>query len=285
MVDENLSKDTGIGLRERFSALARLPGFPEIPLVIRQALEALRNPDVSFEQLGDVINRDPGLATYLSRVVNSPLFKREDSEDITMVGEALTATDLSQIRSLLLTYGVGFLYRSVTDIVARDYLWHHALCVAVLSSIVARETGLTEPERSFDCGLVHDTGKILLFLADSKAFKANLKIHRDAEAVAEEEFKLFGLSHIEAGHFLLADLGLDNEMKEVVRFHHNPEYGPANNKMIMVTALANQLSYRLDEPTHKSLLRFLLRLNLTKAQLEKMALAGKEQFKQYLELF
>lgn len=285
MVEQQTSIDNTAGLKERLYALRQLPNFPEIPPVIREALEKLAQPDISFDVLEDVINRDPGLATYISRVVNSPLFKKDESEDVTMVSEALTSTDLSQLRSLLLTYAVGFLYRSVTDVKVREFLWHHALCVAVLSGIVAEETGLQQVNRAFDCGLVHDIGKIMLFLSDSAVFKEHLRIHRESEIVAEEEFKLFGISHIEAGHFLLGELGFDDEMKEVVKFHHNPEFSSSNNRMVMTTALANQLSYRLDEPTHKSLLRYLLRLNLTKAQLEKMADTGKKQVKKYLELF
>jgi HD-like signal output (HDOD) protein len=248
-----------------------------------EVLVALRDPQVSFEHLEKLVTSDVGLSAYTLRTAGSPEFG--SGEPVNSVSEAIRQLELDNFRSLSFTYAAGFLYKAVTDLKVRRQLWEHAVSVGVLAKTISEETAKGVPAQVFGSGLMHDIGKILLFLHDQDTFKASWNLNPSSELLADEEFERFGFSHIEAGHFLLNRLGFSKELKEVVLFHHNPEYASSGNPAIWIVALANQLHYRLDDPTHQSLMRYLLRLDLTKAQLQEIAEKGKSRLPQYISLF
>jgi len=133
--------------------------LPTLPSVVTKALEVLKDPDVSFKQVGVIIERDPVLAARLLRSATSAAFSAGTRK--VSLPEALTRLGAKAVRSLLVeaTAQKVFLSRDPKIAESMKRLWQHSVAVATLSRDVLALSGNTDSEAAYLAGLLHDVGK------------------------------------------------------------------------------------------------------------------------------
>jgi putative nucleotidyltransferase with HDIG domain len=271
----------GETLKERLKFIESIEDIPAIPDTLMKLLAKLEEPRVKFKEVQRLIALDPALVSYILRVVNSPFLGLRT--EVLTISKAITVVGIDHLKSLIIAYGIRFLYKTIKHPEIQKYLWEHAISVGVLSKIISEQVYKVIHSQIYVFGLLHDIGKIVLLMYRPDTFDEAMKMGLDKKVDGVQvEADLFGFSHIEAGYFLLSKLGFQKTMKDIVLFHHNPEYCPHDNQPVWIVSFANRLSYQMDDFENKNLKWYLEKLKLSMRQLEKIVIEGQEQLQQYL---
>jgi putative nucleotidyltransferase with HDIG domain len=216
--------------------LANIPAFPPIVLRVLDLLSS-ENPDMA--QLVNDIASDATLSAQVLRMANSPLFGL--SAQIDTVQHAITTLGLVRVQSLVMAVATTSYMRAALRTEALQKTWRHTLATAILSRELAR-AGEMPPERAYSLGLLHDIGRLGLLVAYPDDYDQILKVaDRDSVSLLDQEQKLFGLDHCEAGRRLMEQWKLPHEFCVIVGRHHDPPSGGALDSL-MVSYLACQMA-------------------------------------------
>jgi HD-like signal output (HDOD) protein len=202
--------------------------LPTLPVLLAQVERALANEMTGVHALGQIIERDPALATKLLKVANSALFTRGDP--ITTIGAAVTRLGLRQVRSVCLAVGVVRAFGTARTLDHRRY-WEHSAAVALLAERLTQRCqryAHIEGAEAYVAGLVHDVGLLILDQFFPAEFAATQE-ETDAEARPrwQVEIERLGIDHGEVAGNLLARWQLPGKVIAAVTFHHRPDGCPA----------------------------------------------------------
>jgi len=133
--------------------------LPTLPAVVTKALEALKDPEVSFKHVGAIVERDPVLAARLLRSATSAAFAAGTKK--VSLPEALTRLGGKSVRSILVEATAQKVFQSrdpkISDSMKR--LWQHSVAVGTLARDVLALSGNADSEAAYLAGLLHDVGK------------------------------------------------------------------------------------------------------------------------------
>jgi HD-like signal output (HDOD) protein len=209
----------------------------EIPPFRRVAIQLLRmagDPSTSFAEISDLLRTDSVLTAELLRVANSPLFRRR--QEIASALHAIAFLGLDLVRSLAVTASLRGLTGRRSGHLA-ETCWRHGLATALVCKCWSGSMGLEE-ERCYTAGLIHDIGQIAL----AHVFKEYESVISAAlgrgERVPEAEERAFGMSHFEAGRWLLSRWECPLELQNVAALHGNPPATPSSEGDLVRLVLA-----------------------------------------------
>jgi len=202
--------------------LSRLKTVPSLPALYFAVTEALRSPDTSLKEIGDLIEKDMGMCAKVLQLVNSAFFGL--SSHISSPHQAIAMIGFENLKALVLSVEVfsGFGGQGNPDL---GFLWDHSMATASFAKAIAKaqqsDRGMVDD--AFAAGLLHDVGRLVLASAFGREYQ---KVLRRAQqpgallAVCEEE--AFGCTHNVAGAYLLGLWGLADSVVETVAWHHQP---------------------------------------------------------------
>lgn len=274
-------------LRERMKFIDSIDDIPAMPDIVMQLLGKLNNPRIKFREVEKLIALDPGLTSYILRITNSPLLGLRT--EVLTLAKAIMVIGITNLKSLLIAYGIRHLYKSIKTPDLQQLLWHHAVSVGVLAKITSEEIFKVVHSQVYVLGLLHDIGKIILLILDAGKFRKSMNaVLNEGMDPPEAEHQFFGYSHIETGYFMLTKLGFSRNMKEIVMYHHNPEYAPEDSTLIWIISLANLLTSHLEgtrDLEKMNLDRYHVKLDLPKGKMKKIVQKGQEQIQDYLSMY
>ena len=141
------------------------PGFraPTLPGVALEVMQLAARPNVQFEELVRVLQRDPVLAARVLSIAQSAFYAARSP--IISLHQAAIRLGLQTLRDLVLEAALNleiFRVPGYDDLMAR--LYSHSTAVAHVARAVCRRT-LVNAEYAFLCGLLHDVGFAAALLA------------------------------------------------------------------------------------------------------------------------
>jgi putative nucleotidyltransferase with HDIG domain len=224
-------------LRERIAGMRQMPSIPAILLPLIKTLES---PPESIEvkRVVDLISHDKAVAAQTLHMANSPLFGR--TQEVSTLRGAVVALGISRVRDIATSCCVMKLAPRQENGFDVRALWEHALGVALVSRQIARRIGLPAPEQAYLAGLLHDIGLVVNVLLFPEEFPEAAKSAAGRGVpidVAEQE--RFGFGHAISGSFLAEEWGLADELKEVVRRHHQWERAQGHLDLVALVNLAD----------------------------------------------
>ena len=235
--------DSGLLRARAIRCLGELPPFSPI---LNRLLASLAKEDVSFNKLGDLIEKDPVMAGNLLHLVNSALYARRGS--INSVRHALSLLGINKLRNAVLGMSITRMWNQVRTppswSMAR-FNMHSSAC-AILSDLLSQKLTVDYAEGAFVAGLLHDVGRLLIALGLSEEYDQILQMHeRDGKPLLECEMEITGLTHPELSAEALAHWNLPEQIQNAVRHHHDPELdrspvGPGEVALSRILDAANQ---------------------------------------------
>ncbi|MEO8128658.1 MAG: HDOD domain-containing protein [Bryobacteraceae bacterium] len=215
----------------RQKALHSLSSLPPLSPILNRLLASLAKDDISFAQLGALIEKDTVLAGNVLKTVNSALYGC--SGTINSVNHAIAIMGLSKLRNTALSFSVNRMWKSIKTprgwSTARFNL--HSVATALMADKIAECVPVEYAEGAFVGGLFHDIGKLLIAIALVDEYE---KITRLIEALpagdsrtpedCEREF--LGLDHCELSAAALESWKLPYPVQLAVRHHHQPKAAP-----------------------------------------------------------
>lgn len=204
------------------------------------------------EDIADVIIMDAALTAHLLRLVNSPFYGFPQQIDtITM---AITIVGIAQLRDLAMaTLVINKFSQIPEDLVSPEKFWSHNIACATAARTIVTELGIKQSERVFVAGLLHDIGKLVMYIAHPDLSHEVLVLMQANPQLDVNEIEeiAFGYNHAELGAALLKEWGLPASLVEPVRYHHQPDLAKRFATEASILHLANFVANKI-EPLYES---------------------------------
>ena len=211
--------DRAAQLLSRIEASRSLPSLPQVLLKL---IEACRNAETTIQDIAKIISGDSALSVRILGVVNSPFYRR--AEKIVRIEDALFQLGRDAVRSIAVSASIHQVFSKVNgqSHFNLKLYWRHALLCAVLARRLAEKTSYKGAELAFLSGILHDVGRIVLWVNFPEEYGNVLQAARNQPDLLLEGERRMGLPHTEAGSWLLSRWGLDAFTADAARYHHEP---------------------------------------------------------------
>lgn len=192
------------------------------PTTYTQLNSLINDNQASTDQISQVINTDPGLATRLLKIVNSPYYGFPSQ--ISTISRAITIVGTSELTQLVLATSVINAFKGIPeDLIKMKDFWRHSIACAITASIVAKECKIAATEQFFIAGLLQNIGSLVLYqTVPELAKEAITSALFGSETIYEAEQRLLGFDHAEVGEALAIKWRLPTALIETIRHHHTP---------------------------------------------------------------
>lgn len=187
-----------------------LPTLPDVALRVSDAAD---DPNVSLDELAEVIATDVALATQLIRVANSPLYRGRFPVD--NVQTAVSRLGLKITKNLVSSLIMEQMFNAPSaSLEARlEELWEHSVEVAAISRVLASKQPGISTDEAMLAGLAHAIGVLPILL----------KADREPERFDDAEGLRAVIRNLSApvGVAILEKWGFPEGLVEVVAEHEN----------------------------------------------------------------
>ena len=216
------------------------PSLPSLPAIAVQVIELTNDPDVSMDELAELIQTDQAMSARILRTVNSSFYGLR--ERCTTIKKALVLLGLSPVKSLAL----GFSLVSSIDKDQQpgfDYsaYWRRGLFTAVAAKSIADAARLPEADECFISGLLQDIGMVAMLQTLKGDYVELLEsVEGDHHRLAKAELQRYDAQHADIGATLATRWKLPAELTVPIKYHERPTAAPEDHAVISkAVALGN----------------------------------------------
>lgn len=199
--------------------------LPSLPAIYEKLNQALMSGHANANDISEILEQDPAMAAKVLQLVNSAFFGLE--RQIYRLNEAVTILGLRLIRDLALS---SHLFEALPsgygwDSLSFEQIHQRSLLVARLAQDISRSVGADRntQAQAFLAGLLSDFGMLLLANHDPEGYRKVVGLSGEMQQPLYVVEKMhIGVSHAEAGAYLLGLWNLPPAVIEAVLFHHFP---------------------------------------------------------------
>jgi HD-like signal output (HDOD) protein len=225
--------------KEPASELARKPwaliNLPPFPAVAARILQLLSKEDAGMKELAALIRSDVAFSSEVLTMANSALFTFRT--EITGILQATVLLGLQRVKAVALTVGMRSYLMDSLKIPGVLACWRHSLACGVVCEELAGPC-MIERDSAYLAGLMHDVGRLALTVVEPLQY-SNLLLAAEETAmnILDEERKLFGLDHCQAGRWLAEQWKLPKQFAEIAAHHHDRQM-PGKFEMLQLVRVA-----------------------------------------------
>lgn len=200
-----------------------------LPAVAMKFAEAIKDPSTSNNDLEKIVSEDSALSAKVLMIANSALFNFPSKIDT--IEKAITIVGHKQLSEIILSCSVVAMFKDIPqEVIDMDHFWRHSIAVATASRILAAYRHEQNIEKFFTAGLLHDIGKLILFVEAPKYAHAVIsKCEEKKELMHKVEKEVIGFDHAKLGSMLLTKWKLPEEVTASVYYHHMPSIAPGDH--------------------------------------------------------
>lgn len=217
--------------------VAGLGALPTPPKIYQRLMKALNSEFTSLDEVGEIIQEDPGLTVKLLQIGNSAFFG--GGRTTFTPAEAVQLVGIEILRGLVLcVHAFKFYEQKRMSSISPAKLWEHSMETAEAARRLARYEHLSRAEcdEAFVSGLLHDIGKLVLAGNADLEYAAILKQSAQGAAADQLERETFGATHAQVGAYLLGLWGLPDRIVDTVDLHHDLN-GATEKRFTSLTAV------------------------------------------------
>ena len=212
--------------------------LPTIPVVATQVIQMLDDPNVSVEEIADLMLTDQVMTARVMKLINSPVYK--PAQEITSLKRALVYLGLRHIRELALTTSVINAFDVDSGAIGLNSFWEHSFGVGMVSKIIAKKVGYEDLEKAYIAGILHDLGEVFLSNYLREPFEEVLdKIKNHPIKLVDAEAEMLGTTHCEIGICIARRWNFPEVYCEVISFHHQPGAATIDPVLCAIVNLAD----------------------------------------------
>jgi len=225
--------------------IRKTSNIASLPAIYMRLVEVMEDPYSSADDVGGVISEDTGLTARLLRLVNSAMYGFPSA--IESVKQGLTVVGTQQIHDLALATSVVGMFKDMPqDLVDMAGFWQHSIGCGVCARALATELRAPNVERHFVAGLLHDIGKLVLFMSNPDGARSAIEQARAEKMVLHEaEREVMGYDHASVGQALMSSWNLPVSLQEPVSNHHRPESADQYEIEVAVVHVADIMAHSM----------------------------------------
>ncbi len=213
-------------------ALKSLDHLPPFSPVLNHLMASMANEDVSFAQLGAVIERDTVLTGNVLRLVNSALYGRRGT--VSSVRAAVSILGINKLRNYVLGLSVSRMWSKVRTPASWSMVRFndHSVATAVLADMLVQKTAVEYPEGAFAAGLLHDLGRMVIANSLPDEFERILAMQAESGKPLEVcEHEILECTHSELSAAVLTRWNLPAPIQKAVLYHHRADLDPVGGSL------------------------------------------------------
>ncbi len=228
--DRNEAKDAMQSLLDNF----QLQSFPAI---IMEALNDLRDPDISLGRIATKLESDPSMNVKILRTVNSAAFGLP--REVTNLQSAVSMMGHARLETILLTHAVKkALPATRTDLFSMKKFWTTASRRACLARSVASRLHPASQAEAFTASLLQDMAVPILVQQKAEAYAEILTAMRDSQHQLHQlESDRFSFDHTDVGGHMAQQWKLPRYLVDAITCHHHDDREIPLDPGIRVAAL------------------------------------------------
>ncbi|VAX00050.1 hypothetical protein MNBD_GAMMA22-1108 [hydrothermal vent metagenome] len=223
-----------------------------LPDIVVQLNSLMNDPNSTIEQLSNLISQDAALTIRLLKLVNSSYYNF--SKDITTISQAINILGIRELSDFVTATKMINQFNSLDmELITPESFWRHNLACATAARTISKELNVKNSEQLFICGLIHDIGKLVLYIMQPKLCDFLIKKTVARRLISDNlELKTFGFTHQDVGAQLLKKWGLPEVLIATTQYHHQPqgalEHDDQFKIQVAVIHLANAIANLIEAP-------------------------------------
>lgn len=272
--------------------LSRMPKSLGSYAPVLDEIEAvLQSPQCSLASVGEAIEKDPDLTARLLMLGNSAFYGF--ATRLSTVAEAVSLIGIQQVQDLIMASSIIDQFAGMSpEFINMESFWRHSLACGTGARLLALEKRLPKADKFFVAGLLHDVGRLVLFLQAPAAAQRVFETYQaDHRSLQESEQSVLGYDHQAIAAALLQRWSYPDVLVQAVGCHHTPEMITAGRMESAVVHFADYLVHAMQIGSsgerHIPALhpRAWETLGLTESSLEALMSAVDEQMEAVEEVF
>ncbi|MBK7891056.1 MAG: HDOD domain-containing protein [Bdellovibrionales bacterium] len=230
---------------------AKLDELPTLPSVIYELNRVINDPMSSTSDVERLMANDQSLTTKVLKLANSAYYAIPGG--VSSLQRAIAYIGYDTINQLALSASI-IKALSGHKSVSLDLpsFWKHSLGVAMAAEVIAKEVKYKTPSDLFTCGLVHDMGKVAIFIIAEPQFGESVAYAKEHGLSLLESEEALGLpKHTHVGFELATKWRLPYQIQISISNHHQRDpalrggLSQEANLVVDIVYLANLLVHAL----------------------------------------
>ncbi|MCP5051424.1 MAG: HDOD domain-containing protein [bacterium] len=271
-----------MNLKEGFTFIDNIEELSAMPAIALDVMGMLNDPNSRVKNIVEKVRLDQAMVSYIIKHCNSPFYGIRS--EVTSIERGINLLGYTNLKSILMSYFMRNLYHLSGKNEIKDFLWKHSIAVAVFAKNLGEKLKLNSDE-AYVAGLLHDIGKIVLYLDDKDAYaKVVEAVQNEDEDFLEAEKRLLEFTHVDTGYFLLEKWKFSQILKDVALYHHDLKLFVGSDQLIGVVSFANHLAHVFIEKRFKNLDEYLERFNMKENELDMVVEISTAQIEDFYTL-
>ncbi|MHB8068338.1 MAG: HDOD domain-containing protein [Desulfobaccales bacterium] len=222
--------------------LRSLKNLPPFPMVAQRTLLLLNKPEVSINELVEVVKFDPAITANILRISNSAYFGLR--REIHSLHQALLLLGTQELLKIIIASGATRVFAAPTPgyFAERQGLWRHSVSCGLMVDVLCRELSLPDQAAGFTAGLMHDIGKVVLSLFVEQKFHEIMEVvEKQGVSFQAAEKIILGVDHAEMGGEMARMWDFPDRLRLAITYHHLDKPEAYTDDLILLVYLADIL--------------------------------------------
>lgn len=217
-----------------------------LPAIVARLNTMINDPACSAADMAEMINQDAALSARVLKIVNSPVCGLPSQID--SISMAITLIGTRALWGIIMATTLIRQFSQFPEgLITPQQFWRHSLAVASAARILAERLRIVNTERLFIAGLLHDIGKLAMYLLRPEESRQVLAHAAQGEdRLYHIERNVFGVDHGEVGAALLHQWHMPEAVIEAVALHHQPALANHYVREAGIVHLANAIGNTIE---------------------------------------
>lgn len=213
-----------------------------MPQVLVKLLELCRAESAATRDFADLVATDAGMSARILGIANSAAFG--SGRKSANLQQALVILGVDSLKTLVIGESIAQVFSRLSDRCPADIsaFWRHSLSTAVIARELALSADHPQSEEAYLAGLLHDVGRLALAGASPHDYLPFF-IAPDSDESCEQERTALGITHAEAGAWMIERWNLDSFLADSALYHHQAVAEIADSPLLIrITHAAHRLA-------------------------------------------
>ncbi|MET0042966.1 MAG: HDOD domain-containing protein [Candidatus Thiodiazotropha sp. 6PLUC3] len=196
--------------------------LPSPPAILIALIDSCNNPDVSFESLAEIIQKDASITSQVMSAANSPFYRQWN--EFTTLQQMLVVLGINSVRTIAINSAVQQYFSNLSKQIGQslDLIWSRSLVCAYVARSLAELTAYATLEEAYLAGLLHRLGQLALLQSDHQGYLKLIDTNQEIQALLQAEEKSYGATFPLIGSEMVDRWQLEGFLSDALRFQCEP---------------------------------------------------------------